>query len=124
MRTLYLTSLLLLSSLLQLDAKIIKINSIATLTHHACDEETLVLVDLDETLIRPEGHFGSDAWWQQQLDTEIQNGSTYMQAIEKHLPNLVAAHKTLVIKPMEDATAHIINLLQQLRLQFQLLPQQ
>jgi FMN phosphatase YigB (HAD superfamily) len=70
--------------------------------------QTLVLFDLDNTLMEPTQTLGSDEWFHQQLSDYTERGLTRMQAIQELLP---IWHRIVQVSPfqvLEEDTADLV----------------
>ena len=98
-----------------LDAKIIEIKNISEVSNYAKDENTLVVLDIDNTILEPDNNdgYGSDQWFSALVKNKTDKGFNTISAIEMALPKYFKAHKTIKVKPVEEnETLKIIKQLQ------------
>ncbi|MFH1644323.1 MAG: DUF2608 domain-containing protein [bacterium] len=97
-----------------LTAQIIEIQNISELNQHAKDKNTLIVLDLDNTILEPDNETGegSEQWFSAKVNNKVKKGLGSIEAIEKTLPSYYKIHKTLKVKPVEDNTIDTIKTLQ------------
>ena len=97
---------------LQLHAKIIEIGNFRNVLPHI-DGETLLILDLDNTIMEPEDYLGSDQWFTALLSHFMENEKMGIhQALAIVVPKYNEAHKTATVKPVEQTTIEVISKLQ------------
>ena len=116
MKKTFLLSLFLFSiSITIIDAKIIEIKNISEISKYAKDENTLVVFDIDNTILEPDNNngYGSDQWFSALVKNKTDKGLDTIPAIEMVLPEYFKAHETIKVKPVEEnETLKIIKQLQ------------
>ena len=75
--------------------------------------ETLVLLDIDDTLLIPSQTLGSDVWFLYQVEQHKANGLNRTDAVEKALAEWEALRHLTKVKIVEEGTQAIINQMQQ-----------
>lgn len=106
----------LIFSYFTIDAKILEIKNISELTQYTKDKNSLIVFDIDNTVLEPnnETGYGSDQWFSALVKSKTDKGFSTLTAIEKVLPTYYKAHETMNVKPVEaDSTLEIIKKLQQ-----------
>ena len=95
---------------------IIESNSIDTITNYIQPDEhtkdTLVVFDIDNTLIAPTGDLGGDAWFSFMFNEYLKRGYSVHDAVEQIHPAYVAIQETIVFKTVEPDTASFIKTLE------------
>ncbi len=116
MKKTFLLSLFLFSiSITIIDAKIIEIKNISEISKYAKDENTLVVFDIDNTILEPDNNdgYGSDQWFSALVKSKTDKGFNTISAIEMVLPEYYKAHDSIKVKTVEEnETLKVINLLQ------------
>ena len=77
------------------------------------DAETLVIYDLDNTLIEPTQLLGSDQWFYYRFNQLTEKYGNQEQALQKSLSEWIAAQTCSEIKVVEEGTAEMIAKQQQ-----------
>lgn len=77
------------------------------------DSDTLVVFDVDDTLLAPKQLLGSDPWFMQMLSIYDARGLTKSQAVAKVLPTYMAFQNKTQVRPIEKISAALIHNLQQ-----------
>jgi len=88
--------------------QVIESNRISDVLHHA-DEKTLVIFDVDNTLIMPETHVGGSAWFMHMIQMFCDKGLSEQEAIEKVYEFFVQLQHFIPIKMVEYDTADVIQ---------------
>ena len=94
-----------------LAAEIIEIYQFNEIEKYA-SAETLVILDIDNTLLMPQQELGSDQWFRYRLDYYRKQGNTYPQALEMALPEWEAVQNITDVKVVEETTPEVIASLQ------------
>jgi hypothetical protein len=76
------------------------------------DQDTLVVVDIDNTLFAPVQTLGTDEWFYYYLQKLKKEGMPAQKAIEKAKDLWIAIQSSSDISTLEDKTPHVINQLQ------------
>lgn len=105
-------ALVLISVIFSLPALIVETNSIESVKTHA-DPNTLILFDIDNTLIEPVQELGTDQWFEHRIMEYKALGLPSGEAKEKALSEYVAIHSITKVKPVEKITPSFIAQLQQ-----------
>ncbi|MCH9610475.1 MAG: hypothetical protein S4CHLAM81_01190 [Chlamydiales bacterium] len=93
-------------------AEIIEVKHFSELPHYV-NSETLVILDIDNTLLMPTQELGSDQWFRYRLDSYRKEGKTYPQALELALPEWEAVQNITDVAVVEMETPTIIEKLQE-----------
>jgi len=91
-------------------ASIIETSSFAALKEHA-DHDTLILIDIDDTILHTKQAFGSDAWFYNKLK-ELSSTRAYKEAIGVALPLWHKAQEVTGVSLVEENTPSVIAALQ------------
>lgn len=94
-----------------LNAEIIEIQSIHEILPYV-DSQTLVVFDIDNTLIATKQMAGGDLWFQYSIGKYISEGFNLKEAVAKTLPDYMRLQHSTEVVPIEEDTAHVIHLLQ------------
>ena len=86
-----------------LDAKIIGIKNISEVNKYANNKNTLVIFDIDNTILEPDNNdgYGSDQWFSALVKNKTDKGYNTISAIEMTLPEYFKAHKKIKVRPVE-----------------------
>jgi len=95
----------------QIPAEIIETNHFSILREHM-GRNTLVLIDIDNTLIRPAQFLGSDMWFRHRLGIHKKNGSNSQVALDKSLAEWTAVQNVTNVQLVEEACQSITKELQ------------
>jgi len=106
----FLALVLLLSSPLQ--AVILESGTIADIMPHVTSD-TLVLFDIDDTIIKVPDHLGSDSWFYYMVEQKMAMGFTCNQATEQVLPLYYLVHFFINLQPVNQKTIQLIHDLQE-----------
>ena len=109
MKKAFLITMLLFS--IGIAAEILESNSIADVFDHI-EQESLVIFDLDNTIITSAQSLGGDAWFSAQMEDYLENGLTNQEALAKVLPLWEALQHISEVVPVEIDTASFIKTLQ------------
>ncbi len=104
--------LLLLYFYSPLDAKIVQAEKLEEVLPHI-DAETLVVLDLDDTLIVPKQMLGGDCWFRTQMKTLQEKGFSMEESLAKTLPDYFNLQHCLEVLPVQTNTAQIVQQFQQ-----------
>ncbi|CRX38870.1 DUF2608 domain-containing protein [Estrella lausannensis] len=105
-------SVVLISLIFRLPALIVETHSIESVRTHA-GPTTLILFDIDNTLIEPVQELGTDQWFEHRLTEYKALGLPAGEAKEKTVSEYVAIHSITKVKPVEKVTPSLIAQLQQ-----------
>jgi FMN phosphatase YigB (HAD superfamily) len=95
-----------------LSAKIIESNSIADIAKHIT-KDTLLIFDLDNTIMETKEYSGSDQWFEALIAHFINNEKMEIaKALSIVLPKYEKAHKKAEVLPVESCTVTAIDKLQ------------
>ena len=111
MRRFFVICLFVISS--ALFAEIIEIKHFNEIEKYALDD-TLVILDIDNTLLMPAQELGSDQWFRYRLDCYRKEGKTYPEALEFALPEWEAIQNITDVLVVEETTPEVIRNLQKL----------
>lgn len=100
--------LLSLAVIWHLDAEIIEAKNFKEITHHI-QPETLVIVDIDDTLLIPVQTIGTDVWFLSRLDYHFQISNDRLLALDRALAEWEAIRHITKVKIVEAGTAEIIH---------------
>lgn len=92
-------------------SEIIEISSIEDILPHI-DSETLVVFDIDNTLITPKQMLGADKWFQNTIHHYIKEGYSSEEAHIKLLPTFINIQKMTEVALVEPIISSIIHTLQ------------
>ncbi len=93
------------------DAVIIKIKSIEEITAHI-RPDTIVVLDLDNTVVEPHQTLGSDEWFGDSIQRNFDEGKPYREALLHTLDQWSQVQLHAPMKPVEPGTLHLIQNLQ------------
>ncbi|MCP5469997.1 MAG: DUF2608 domain-containing protein [Chlamydiales bacterium] len=96
---------------LPLFAEIHEVNRFEEIKKYAT-ADTLVILDIDNTLIMPKQELGSDQWFRYRLDHYRKQGKSYPEALELALPEWEAVQNITDVQLVEPETAQVITELQ------------
>ncbi len=95
---------------------IVESNTIAAVFNYLHPQDytknTLVILDIDNTVLRPSTHLGSDEWFYAMVGKKEQQGMNHQDAIDHVLPTLIYLQDTITVVPVEPDTVPIINKIQ------------
>jgi hypothetical protein len=77
------------------------------------DDDTWVLVDLDNTLYQAAQALGHVDWFHDEVVKKMQTGMTHEQAGRSCYPDFVKTQKTCKVKPVEEGFLPLLLKLQQ-----------
>ncbi|PIS02827.1 MAG: hypothetical protein COT85_01995 [Chlamydiae bacterium CG10_big_fil_rev_8_21_14_0_10_42_34] len=77
------------------------------------DEDCVLLLDIDDTLIVPVQTLGSGAWFDYRLKSFLNEGCDYRTAVEKTLPEWEAIRHLTKMRLVEEETAKVLSDLQE-----------
>ncbi|MEM1283743.1 MAG: DUF2608 domain-containing protein [Chlamydiota bacterium] len=92
-------------------AEIIEADSIHDIRHHI-DPETLVIFDIDNTLMEPAQTLGSDQWFYHRIGEYKAKGMDQQVALEQSLSEWMSVQSITKVKIVEEGTAELIKRLQ------------
>lgn len=101
-----------LFSLTFLSAEVIEIKSIREILPHA-DEETVVIFDVDDTLLESKLQWGRTEWYRRHVNQFISSGMKTQEAHLHFYPTWIEVQKVCPIQTVERATRPVIEELQQ-----------
>lgn len=90
---------------------IIQSNSITDVLKYAHHKDTLVVFDLDNTLIHPNQDLGGDAWFNHLMKQKTETGMSYEDALALVLPFDFYVMDHLRVYPVEEATPGVLDTL-------------
>ncbi len=93
------------------DAVILKIKSIEEIADHI-RPDTLVVLDLDNTVVEPHQTLGSDEWFGDSIQRNFDEGKPYKEALLHTLNQWSQVQLHAPMKPVEPGTLHLIRNLQ------------
>ncbi len=91
-----------------LDAEIFETKNFKEIIHHI-HPKTLVVVDIDDTLLVPVQSLGTDAWFLSRLDHHLQIKKERFLALDRALAEWEAIRHITNVKIVEEGTDEIIN---------------
>lgn len=109
MRQLFLFCALFIASVLY--AEIIEVKNFGEIEKYA-STETLLILDIDNTLLMPAQELGSDQWFHHRLCHYRKQGKTYPEALELALPEWEAIQNITEVSAVEKDTPAVIESLQ------------
>ncbi|MEC7840289.1 MAG: DUF2608 domain-containing protein [Chlamydiota bacterium] len=92
-------------------SEIIEVNSIHEIKNYI-GPETLILFDIDNTLMEPTQTLGSDQWFQHTLKERRNNGMKREDALDLTLSQWMSIQSVTKVKVVEEGTAELIDHLQ------------
>jgi hypothetical protein len=95
-----------------LHAKIIEVSSFKEIVAHV-SPDTLILLDIDDTLIIPKQMLGCDDWFNSRIAMHKGDGMDQSTALEKALAEWEGVRHITEMKIVEPGTEHIVSSLQQ-----------
>ncbi|MBJ7449602.1 MAG: DUF2608 domain-containing protein [Parachlamydiales bacterium] len=102
---------MILSCSVFLGAEIRECNDVAEVLTLA-DSETLVIFDIDNTLIEPTQVLGSDQWFNYMLQNRQNNGQAYESALKEIIPLWMQIQQVTEVKTCETSTTFVVEELQ------------
>ncbi|MBF8262517.1 MAG: putative rane protein [Parachlamydiales bacterium] len=94
-----------------LDAEIFQIKSIEETSEHL-QEDTLVIFDLDNTVMEPMQTLGSDQWFAYRINEYRQQGCSDQDALKATIAEYVAIQNVTKMRLVEPSTFQVIEKLQ------------
>lgn len=91
---------------------IVESNTIKDVLNYTKNDQTLVIFDLDNTLVYPKKDVGGDAWFSYQMKQKISTGMSYEDALAVVLPLFFNVQDSLTLYPVETETPNILNFLE------------
>ncbi len=76
------------------------------------DMDTLVILDIDDTLLLPQQTLGTDVWYRHRLNENKKRGLCPQAAFEKTLNEWEAVRRLTKVKIVEEGTDHIVKEMQ------------
>ncbi|MBI5346558.1 MAG: DUF2608 domain-containing protein [Chlamydiae bacterium] len=95
-----------------IQADVFEIRNIKEIQSYLLEEETLVVLDLDNTVIEPVQSLGSVQWFCNRIKEFQNKGFTREKAFELAYPEWFAVQAITKVKPVEKDTAQFIQSLQ------------
>jgi len=111
-KILYQIWIILIAIFLNLNGRIIEIKNMSELPKYTNEPNTLVIFDIDNTILEPTNELGSDQWFSACVKKEIDSGLNKIEAINKVVPSYIAAQQKAKVKLVEPQTSKIISSLQ------------
>ncbi|MCH9611916.1 MAG: hypothetical protein S4CHLAM102_03900 [Chlamydiia bacterium] len=93
-------------------AEIIETNRFDTINEHIT-EDTLILLDIDNTLIEPTQEMGTNQWFEHRIKLYAESGLSKRDALEYALSEWTAVQYMTQVKLVEPQIADIVDKLQQ-----------
>lgn len=90
------------------EAAVTEIKSMREILPHVTNE-TLLVFDLDNTLIEPAESYGSDQWFEAMVDALGKKGKPEPAAVDEILPLWVKIQKVILMKSCEPTTAEVFS---------------
>lgn len=94
-----------------LSAEIIEIHNIDEMAKHV-EDETLLVFDIDNTIMEPAQTLGSDQWFYHRIDEYQEKGYSSQEALEMALAEWMAVQNVTKVKRVEPAVADLIEAFQ------------
>lgn len=91
---------------------IIDCNSIIKVLDFVKDFKTLVVFDIDNTLVHPKQELGSDQWFAYLIQKKMADGLSFNDALKKVLPLYYKITELIALYPVEPATGDVIAALE------------
>lgn len=107
----YLLVLLFFSVLTPLRAEILEIHKLEEVLPFV-DKDTLVVLDIDDTLMVPAQMLGGDCWFRHTMKQLLTEGLSFEEALAYVLPQYTLQQHKLEVKAVEDNTATVVHELQ------------
>jgi len=95
---------------------IIEANNIESVLEHAKDGDTLVIFDIDNTLLHTNQELGSDVWANWYVHQKLREGLNPFQAVDYMLDLFNHIHAHIDIYPVEDRSVAIVQQLKDLEI--------
>ncbi len=96
-----------------ISAEIIESSSIASVTQHVTDQKTLVVFDIDNTIMEANEIRATDQWFSAMVTYAQNNGYQGLDAVNAVLPFYEAAQKATTVKAVEAIVSTVISNFQQ-----------
>jgi phosphoserine phosphatase len=90
------------------NAEIIEKTKLADFIDHA-DKDTLLIFDIDSTVVEPVQMLGGDAWFWNSLQKELKEGKNKEDALNTVIKPWLEAQKVTDVHPVEPNTASVIK---------------
>lgn len=82
---------------------------VCEVTSHVADGKTIVIFDLDNTLVCPKQELGSDQWFFKIVDNATARGISTHDAIEELVPLYYHIHQHIDLQPVEPDTIDVLR---------------
>lgn len=102
---------LLLATVVRLDAKIVETPNFSAILDYI-DKNTLVILDIDDTLLIPKQTLGNDAWFHYKFDKYKKEGIPADIALERTLAEWEAVRHLTQVEIVESNTADVVATMQ------------
>lgn len=73
------------------------------------DNKTMVLFDIDNTILTADQSLGSDQWFDYYVKTKVEQGNDKLAAVHATLDKWMYIHQYTKVKPIENNTVEVIN---------------
>lgn len=113
----YLCFLKVFSLSISCDAIVIETNDITQTLKHAV-ADSLYVFDLDNTLIEPPQHLGSDQWVTHMANRLISQGLTVQEAFEQVIPSWMAIHERTEMQLVDPVIPDVLKHLKKKRISY------
>lgn len=90
-----------------------EINSLAEIISHVEDNNTLVIFDIDNTLLHPATDLGSDQWFYHKVQELMLDGIDHQKALQEMLPIYFHINHHIHLVPTEADALEIVKQIQQ-----------
>lgn len=104
--------LLLLSAVFSANGEFLEIDSLKEMLPYI-DQNSLLLLDIDNTLMEPVQSLGGDQWFRHHKKELLQQGLSHNEALEQSLRDWRAVQHLSKMQAVEDTTAEIVSRLQE-----------
>ncbi|MFT4552779.1 MAG: phosphoglycolate phosphatase-like HAD superfamily hydrolase [Chlamydiales bacterium] len=111
-RNLYVLLLIVLCQTFNLKAEVYDIDRMEDIMA-VVDESTLVVFDLDNTIMQTKQALGSDQWFSAMLHRGMEEGKDIDAAVHEILPSYTKVHLVTEVEPVEAGTPGLIRRLQE-----------
>ena len=92
---------------------ILEIRSIDSVLDHIQGKDSLVIFDIDNTLVHTEQEIGSDAWAYWMVQQKLKQGMLPSQAINYMFDLFCYVHDHIEVFPVEEQTVHVLHTLKE-----------
>lgn len=91
---------------------ILESSAIKDVLDYACNKETIVVFDLDNTLVHPNQSVGSDQWFSYMFKQKLASGLSVKDVLEEILPLYYEVQDRIALYPVEHESPTVLSTLQ------------